>query len=94
MYDARRGALLGALRAAGVHAVGRTGLNVWVPVPDETGAVTALRDGGIVVAPGSRYRVNSGPGIRVTASTLPVEDAPAVAAAVATAVTARLAPHT
>ncbi|WP_344651697.1 aminotransferase class I/II-fold pyridoxal phosphate-dependent enzyme [Cryptosporangium japonicum] len=92
-YDARRGALLGALRAAGVSATGRTGLNVWVPVTDETAAVTALRDGGIVVAPGSRYRVDTGPGVRITASTLPVADAAEVASAVASAVTARLAPH-
>jgi hypothetical protein len=64
-----------------------------VPVADETAAVTALRDGGIVVAPGSRYRVDTGPGIRITASTLPVADAAGVASAVASAVTARLAPH-
>ncbi|MFG1923963.1 aminotransferase class I/II-fold pyridoxal phosphate-dependent enzyme [Cryptosporangium sp. NPDC048952] len=93
VYDARRGALLDALRDCGVPATGRTGLNVWVPVTDETAAVTALRDGGIVVAPGSRYRVNSGPGIRITASTLPEADAPVVAAAVSSAVAARMAPH-
>jgi len=94
VYDARRGALLAALRDAGVDAVGRTGLNVWVRVADETAAVTALRDAGIVVAPGARYRVDTGPGIRVTTGTLPVEDAPAVAAAVAAAVSARLTPRT
>jgi DNA-binding transcriptional MocR family regulator len=84
-YDARRNALLTALRGRGVPAAGRTGLNVWVPVADETAAVTALRDAGIVVVPGSRYRIASGPGIRVTASRLPVADAAEVAAAVAVA---------
>jgi DNA-binding transcriptional MocR family regulator len=84
-YDARRGALLAALHARGVAATGRTGLNVWVPVADEPAAVTALREAGIVVAPGSRYRLASGPGIRVTVARLPPTDAPAVAAAIADA---------
>ncbi|SHM44542.1 aminotransferase class I/II-fold pyridoxal phosphate-dependent enzyme [Cryptosporangium aurantiacum] len=89
-YDARRGALLAALRSAGVAATGRTGLNVWVPVADETAAVATLRDAGIVVAPGARYRVHTGPGVRVTASTLPVADAAGVAEVVAAASATRL----
>ena len=89
-YDARRGALLTALRDAGVAgATGRTGLNVWVPVADETAAVTALRDAGIVVTPGARYRVATAPGIRVTASNLAPADAAPVAAAVAVAAATR-----
>ena len=43
-------------RRRGVPATGRTGINVWVPVADETRAVTALRDAGYAVAPGSLYR--------------------------------------
>ena len=89
-YDARRGALLTALGEAGVAgATGRTGLNVWVPVAEETAAVTALRDAGIVVTRGARYRVATGPGIRVTVSLLAPADAGAVAAAVAVAAVAR-----
>ena len=89
-YDARRGALLTALRHAGVvGATGRTGLNVWVPVADETAAVTTLRDAGIVVTPGARYRVATAPAIRVTASTLAPADAGPVAAAVAVAAATR-----
>ena len=40
-------------RARGVTAHGRSGINVWVPVADETFAVTRLRDAGYAVAPGS-----------------------------------------
>jgi DNA-binding transcriptional MocR family regulator len=89
-YAARRGALLAALASVGiVGAVGRTGLNVWVPVLDETAAVTVLRDAGIVVMPGARYRVASGPAIRITASTLEPADAASVADVVAVAAVAR-----
>lgn len=93
VYAERRGALLDALRGHGVDATGRTGLNVWVPVADETATVTALRDAGIVVAPGARYRVDAGPGVRLTASMLPPPEAPAVAAAVAAALSARPTPR-
>src|SRR5690606_24038228 len=52
-YSRRRESLLTALAARGVDARGRTGMNVWVPVPDEAEAVAALRDRGFAVAPGS-----------------------------------------
>ena len=69
-YDQRRVALIEALAARGVVAHGRTGINVWVPVPDETRAVTHLRDHGYAVAPGHMFRQASPPGIRVTTATL------------------------
>jgi DNA-binding transcriptional MocR family regulator len=69
-YDARREGLIRALAERGVAARGRTGLNVWVPVADETTAVAALRDAGWAVAPGSRYRISSEPALRITISTL------------------------
>ncbi|WP_212841101.1 aminotransferase class I/II-fold pyridoxal phosphate-dependent enzyme [Catellatospora sp. IY07-71] len=85
-YDERRGALLAALHARGVAATGRTGINVWVPVPDETGAVASLRDAGYAVTPGHVFRTATGPGIRITVAALRPEEAPALAAAVAAAV--------
>jgi DNA-binding transcriptional MocR family regulator len=69
-YTARRQALLAALRARGLAAAGRTGINVWVPVADETGAVARLRDEGYAVAPGSLFRIAAPPGLRITISPL------------------------
>jgi DNA-binding transcriptional MocR family regulator len=70
-YAARRSGLLNALSARCVAATGRSGLNVWVPVADETGVVGALAARGWVVAPGAPYRLAaSPPAIRITISTL------------------------
>ncbi len=92
-YTARRRALVDALAARGVAARGRTGVNVWVPVEDEATAVAALRDAGIVVAPGSRYRLASPPGLRITVGALAAADMPALADAVAAAVAPRARRH-
>ncbi len=85
-YAQRRTTLCEALVARGVAAHGRCGLNLWVPVADETTVVTTLRDAGYAVAPGSRYRLTAAPGIRITISRLDTSAVPAVAGAVATAV--------
>jgi DNA-binding transcriptional MocR family regulator len=69
-YAARREALIAALRSRGLAATGRTGINVWVPVADETAALARLRDDGYAVAPGSLFRVNAPPGLRITVSPL------------------------
>jgi len=84
-YDRRRRALTDALAERGVTAHGRSGLNVWVPVPDETAAVARLLHAGWAVAPGAGYRLGAPPGIRITVSTLPEHEAPALADAVASA---------
>jgi DNA-binding transcriptional MocR family regulator len=65
-YAHRRLQLIGLLRARGVEARARSGVNVWVPVADETYAVTRLRDAGFAVAPGSLYRVATPPAVRVS----------------------------
>ncbi|MEH1014980.1 aminotransferase class I/II-fold pyridoxal phosphate-dependent enzyme [Micromonospora sp. CPCC 206060] len=85
-YDGRRQALLAALSAHGVTGHGRTGINVWVPVPDETRAVTSLRDAGYAVSPGALHRLDSPPGIRITVSRLDPARIGSLAAAVARAV--------
>jgi DNA-binding transcriptional MocR family regulator len=92
-YTARRQGLIDALAARGVPARGRTGINVWVPVADETTAVTALRDAGWVVAPGARYRLRSEPGLRITISTLAPQEIDPVADAVAGALRPGAARH-
>ncbi|MFJ9567461.1 aminotransferase class I/II-fold pyridoxal phosphate-dependent enzyme [Streptomyces fuscichromogenes] len=87
VYRARRDLLVDALADHGVQAHGRSGMNVWVPVPDETAAVSRLLHAGWAVAPGARYRLATPPGIRITVSTLTPAEAGPLAAAVAAAVT-------
>ncbi|MGV9267818.1 aminotransferase class I/II-fold pyridoxal phosphate-dependent enzyme [Kitasatospora sp. NPDC003701] len=74
-YRVRRDALLGELAARGIGAHGASGLNVWVPVPDETTVLAALVQRGWVVAPGARFRLQSGPGLRITVARLDPADA-------------------
>ncbi|MEV7780557.1 aminotransferase class I/II-fold pyridoxal phosphate-dependent enzyme [Kitasatospora sp. NPDC088351] len=74
-YRERRDALLGELAARGIEAHGASGLNVWVPVPDETSALVALVQRGWVAAPGARYRMQSPPGMRLTIAELDPADA-------------------
>jgi DNA-binding transcriptional MocR family regulator len=85
-YAGRRRSLCEALAGHGVAGSGGTGLNVWVPVPDETAAVTRLRQAGYAVAPGALYRQAAPPGIRITISALSLREMPRLAAAVAAAV--------
>jgi DNA-binding transcriptional MocR family regulator len=90
----------GAERAAAVYAERRntladllnlprppSGLNLWVPVPDEDAAARALLADGWAVAAGRPYRLTGGPAIRITTAALDVADAPALAAAVERAIT-------
>ncbi|WP_327576980.1 aminotransferase class I/II-fold pyridoxal phosphate-dependent enzyme [Streptomyces sp. NBC_00145] len=84
-YGQRRDALIAALAERGVEARGRSGMNVWVPVPDETGAVARLLHAGWAVAPGARFRMGAAPGVRITVSTLGADDIGPVADAVASA---------
>lgn len=84
-YGERRDALVRALEDRGVEAHGRSGMNVWVPVADETGTVARLLHAGWAVAPGARFRMASGPGVRLTVSDLSPADIEPLAAAVAEA---------
>ncbi|WP_091180024.1 aminotransferase class I/II-fold pyridoxal phosphate-dependent enzyme [Microlunatus flavus] len=85
-YDERRTALLHALEAAGLPGSGATGLNVWVPVPDEARAVAGLLAAGWAVAPGQRFRQQAGPAVRVTVGDLDPGSAEDLAAALRQAV--------
>jgi DNA-binding transcriptional MocR family regulator len=82
-YTARRQGLIDALARHGVDAHGRSGLNVWVPVPEELPVVRSLLDAGFAVNGGERYRIASGPAIRITITTLAADEIEPLAAAVA-----------
>jgi DNA-binding transcriptional MocR family regulator len=82
-YAESRESLIRELARRGIEAHGETGLNIWIPVPDETAAATGLLARGWAVAPGSWFRVRSGPGVRVTIAGLRPEEAGILAEAVA-----------
>jgi len=84
-YARRREALLRELAARGVAAQGRSGLNVWVPVPEEGAIAQRLLAQGFAVAAGERFRTRSAPAIRITTAALEPAAAARVAAAVASA---------
>ena len=84
-YSQRREALLAALGKHGIEARGRSGLNVWVPVPEEANVVSYLLECGWAVVAGERYRIESPPAIRITTATLEPSDAEPLAADLARA---------
>jgi DNA-binding transcriptional MocR family regulator len=69
-YATNRTRLRAALADRGITAYGRSGLNVWIPVPDETVAITRLLNAGWAAAPGTRFRIGTPAGIRVTIADL------------------------
>jgi DNA-binding transcriptional MocR family regulator len=81
VYAQRRAALVAALAARGISAVAPSGLNVWVPVPDEATVVRELLDTGYAVASGARFRIGSAPAVRITVAALPERRAATVARA-------------
>ncbi|HEX5255709.1 MAG TPA: aminotransferase class I/II-fold pyridoxal phosphate-dependent enzyme [Mycobacterium sp.] len=85
-YAASRQRLCGALAERGLPAHGRSGLNVWVPVPDEAVAISRLLGAGWAAAPGSRFRMNTPAGIRITISDLTRDEIDPLADAVVRAV--------
>lgn len=74
-YEARREALVEALNACGIECWGTSGNYVWVPVPEEYPVAQSLRDAGWAVTPGERFRLQTGPGIRIVTASLPEERA-------------------
>ncbi|MDT0268849.1 PLP-dependent aminotransferase family protein [Streptomyces sp. DSM 44915] len=89
VYARRRGALLAALRAAGVPlAAGETdGVNLWLPVRDEAEALARLAAEGVVAAAGAPFhlRPDATPHLRITTGALdhPAAVAPLLATAAA-----------
>jgi DNA-binding transcriptional MocR family regulator len=91
LYTQRRTALIDALASHGIAAHGRSGLNVWIPVREETATVQALAERGWGVAAGERFRIRSAPAIRVTTSALVPDDGRRFAADFASALRSRAA---
>jgi DNA-binding transcriptional MocR family regulator len=85
-YTSARTRLRAALAERGVAAHGRSGLNLWIPVPDETVAITRLLSAGWAAAPGTRFRIRTPAGIRVTIADLTADEIDPLADAVAGAV--------
>ncbi|MFJ8885074.1 aminotransferase class I/II-fold pyridoxal phosphate-dependent enzyme [Streptomyces sp. NPDC102402] len=69
-YTTRREALGAALEGHGIPSHGVSGLNVWVPVRDESAVVNGLRTRGWWTAAGTRFRITSPPAVRITTATL------------------------
>jgi DNA-binding transcriptional MocR family regulator len=84
-YAERRKAFLAALAEHGIEAAAPSGLNVWIPVPDETGTVQALQSQGWAVMPGAPFRLQAEPAIRVTISSLTPAEAESLAGVLAAA---------
>jgi DNA-binding transcriptional MocR family regulator len=79
VYRRRREALLEALDTAGIEAIGAHGFNIWIPVEREGPVVERLLAAGWAVSPGEMFRLESGPGIRVTTARLEADEAAAFA---------------
>jgi DNA-binding transcriptional MocR family regulator len=74
-YALRRNALRHQLAEQGIPSHSVSGLNVWVPVRDESAVVNGLRSYGWWVAAGARFRLASAPGVRISVAELEPSDA-------------------
>jgi len=87
VYTERRERLLRELRARGIEAHGPSGLNVWIPVSEESTTIQSLLHLGWAVKAGERYRIASPPAIRVTIAALEPADAARFAEDLASVIT-------
>ncbi|MGW2959936.1 aminotransferase class I/II-fold pyridoxal phosphate-dependent enzyme [Streptomyces sp. NPDC001220] len=74
-YALRRETLARELAERGIASHGASGMNLWVPVRDESAAVNGLRSYGWWVAAGARFRLSAGPGVRISTAGLEPADA-------------------
>jgi DNA-binding transcriptional MocR family regulator len=82
-YTRRRRALLDALARQGLAAQGRSGFNVWIPVREEAATIAGMAAAGWAIRAGEPYRIQSPPAVRITISSLTLDEVPRVAAALA-----------
>jgi DNA-binding transcriptional MocR family regulator len=78
-YRDRREALIRALARVGMTAHGRSGLNVWVPVPDEAAATCRLMEAGWAVSTGEQFRFRAPAAIRISIGSLLAGEAESLA---------------
>jgi DNA-binding transcriptional MocR family regulator len=88
-YRERRRELVACLAAERIEVSAPTGLNVWVPVPDEAAAVRELLGQGWAVSAGAPFRLQAAAAIRITTSTLQPDESRRLAADVAAAIRPR-----
>lgn len=72
-YAVRRGLLIEALARDGIEARGRSGINVWIQVPEEEPVVSAMAAAGYAIRAGERWRLGTPPAVRVSVSGLEVD---------------------
>jgi DNA-binding transcriptional MocR family regulator len=89
-YASRRGSLVNALARQDIDSPSRSGFHVWIPVAQEASTIAALHAAGWAVAAGEPFRLQSPPGIRVTASRITPAEAETFAGDLATAMRARI----
>ena len=82
-YTRRRRALLDGLARQGLAAQGRSGFNVWIPVREEAATIAGMAAAGWAIRAGEPYRIQSPPAVRITISSLTLDEIPRVAAALA-----------
>lgn len=73
-YGRRRSLLIAELARHGVESSGRSGLNVWIPTPNEQVAVDAARTAGFAIRAADPWRITSPPAVRVTVAHLGDDD--------------------
>lgn len=88
-YAKRREALLAALHANGVPAMGREGLHVWLPTPHDARLAHFLLARGWAVQTGENFRIERSLGLRITTSTLAPKAATVLAKDIADAFSPR-----
>jgi DNA-binding transcriptional MocR family regulator len=80
-YRDRYQALQAALKKKGFKVTGSAGLNLWIPLQNETEVAQRLFDAGWLVSPGREFCVTAQPGIRVTSARMTAQQSLAFAQA-------------
>jgi DNA-binding transcriptional MocR family regulator len=79
VYTARRRLMVSELAERDIKAYGVSGLNVWIPVAEEAPTVAGMLQRGWAITAGERWRLRSGPAVRITISTLQQDEIAVVA---------------
>ena len=74
-YRERREMLINELHQRGITAYGSSGINVWLPVPEESVVVQSLLQCGWAVRAAEPFRIKSGPAVRITTAALKPDEA-------------------